>query len=102
VLACANAGAVSCEHGEVINAGDPIGGEFDLAMPPGGWVQKTPQSGSAWPLRYEGQAHDRRIVMSLTWHTTEESVLRVGECELVAFRVHFKGHTKSGRTEATT
>ncbi|WP_137922321.1 serine protease [Hydrogenophaga sp. 2FB] len=87
--------------GEVITRGTPIGGEFDLAMPPGGWIQKTPSSGSTWPLRYEAQASDWRIAMNLTARTAEESILRVGERELVVIRVHFKGHSQRGRTDPT-
>lgn len=87
--------------GEVITRGTPIGGEFDLAMPPGGWIQKTPSGGSTWPLRYEAPASDRRIAMDLTARTAEESILRVGERELVVIRVNFKGYSQRGRTELT-
>ncbi len=84
--------------GEVITPGGPIGGEFDLAMPPGGWVQKTPQSGSTWPLRYEVQLPDRSISMNLTARTAEESMLRLSERELTVIRVHFKGYSQRGPT----
>lgn len=88
--------------GEVVTAGNPIGGEFDLAMPPGGWVHAAHEPGSIWQLRYQPRASDRVILMQLTARTSETSVLRIGQRELTVVRVNFKGHTQRGRTEATT
>lgn len=86
-------------NGEVTTPGDPIGGEFDLVMPPGGWVNKAHESSSARELRYEPQLPDRRIRMQLTARTFETSILRVGARELTVVRVNFKGYTQRGRTE---
>lgn len=86
-------------NGEVTTAGDPIGGEFDLVMPPGGWVHQALESSSTRELRYESQLPDRRIRMQLTARTFETSTLRVGARELTVVRVNFKGYTQRGRTE---
>ncbi len=88
--------------GEVVTAGNPIGGEFDMSMPPGGWVHTAHEPGSIRQLRYEPRVSDRRIVMQLTARTFETSVMRVGLRELTVVRVNFKGHTQRGRTEPTT
>ncbi|MDO9439086.1 serine protease [Hydrogenophaga sp.] len=79
--------------GEVITAGTPIGGEFDLVMPPGGWVQKAPQVGSTWPLRYEASATSLPIRMELTARVAEQSTLQIANRELSVVRVQFKGYT---------
>lgn len=86
-------------NGEVTTSGSPIGGEFDLVMPPGGWVHQGHESSSARELRYEPQLPDRRIRMQLTARTFETSTLRVGAREFTVVRVNFKGYTQRGRTE---
>lgn len=84
--------------GEVITAGSPIGGEFDLVMPPGGWVHKASQASSTWPLRYEARAGTLPIRMELTARVAEQSTLRIDNRELNAVRVQFKGYTHRGGT----
>lgn len=79
--------------GEVITAGSPIGGEFDLVMPPGGWVHKASQASSTWPLRYEARPGVMSIRMELTARTAEQSVLRINSRDLNVVRVQFKGYT---------
>jgi serine protease Do len=82
--------------GEVITAGSPIGGEFDLVMPPGGWVHKASQASSTWPLRYEARAGTLPIRMELTARASEQSILRIDNRELNVVRVQFKGYTHRG------
>lgn len=82
--------------GEVITAGGPIGGEFDLVMPPGGWAHKASQASSTWPLRYEARAGIWPIRMELTARAAEQSILRIDNRELNVVRVQFKGYTHRG------
>ncbi|MDP3250793.1 MAG: serine protease [Hydrogenophaga sp.] len=83
-------------NGEVITRGNPIGGEYDLAMPPGGWVSKAPQPGATWQLNYKVPGLDKFTEMELTARAAEESTVRVGERELAIVRVTFKGFTRRG------
>jgi serine protease Do len=82
--------------GEVVSVRSAIGGEFELAMPPGGWVQKTPAPGATWPLQYESKSTTQRIGMNLKARTAEESTMRVGSRELRIVRVEFTGYTERG------
>jgi serine protease Do len=90
---------VEREGGEVITPGDLIGGEFDRAMPRGGWVHKANASSATRELRYETQLPDHLVRMQLTVRTFETSMLRVGARELTVVRVNFKGYTQRGRAE---
>jgi serine protease Do len=82
--------------GEVVSVRSPIGGEYELAMPPGGWVQKTPQPGATWPLQYESKSSTQRIGMNLKARTADESSMRIGSRELRIVRVEFTGFTERG------
>lgn len=82
--------------GAVVSMSTPIGGEFDMAMPPGGWVAATPQSGARWDTRYEVLSQSRRIGMDLTAQALNESTMRIGGRELRVVRVQFTGYTERG------
>jgi hypothetical protein len=72
---------------------NPIGGEFDLAMPPGGWIAATPQMGETWRKTYESRFNDRIVRMELRAQVTDKSTMRIRERELEVIRVNFTGHT---------
>ena len=85
-------------NGEVITRGQAIGGEYDFAMPPGGWISKAPERGATWQLNYKIPSIDRHVTMALTARAVEESTLRVGDRELAIVRVSFKGYTQRDLT----
>ncbi|WP_439520854.1 S1C family serine protease [Hydrogenophaga sp.] len=81
-------------NGEVITRGQAIGGEYDFAMPPGGWITKVPERGATWQLDYKIPSTDKHVTMKLTAQAAEESTLRLGDRELAIVRVTFRGHTQ--------
>jgi hypothetical protein len=81
-------------NGEVITRGQAIGGEYDFAMPPGGWITKAPERGATWQLNYKIPSTDKHVTMALTAQALEESSMRVGDRELAIVRVTFKGYTQ--------
>lgn len=84
-------------NGEVVTRGAAIGGEYDLAMPPTGWITKEPERGATWQLKYERVGLEQRLVrMDLTAQATDESTMRLGERELKIVRVTFTGYTYRG------
>lgn len=84
-------------NGEVVTRGAAIGGEYDLAMPPTGWITKEPERGATWQLNYERVGQEQRLVrMELTARATDESTMRLGERELKIVRVTFSGYTYRG------
>ncbi|MCW5654008.1 serine protease [Hydrogenophaga sp.] len=84
-------------NGEIIKRGAPIGGEYDMAMPPGGWVSRPPERGATWQLRYEQTGQEMRLIrMDLTARVLDESTLRIGNRDVSVVRVNFTGHTYRG------
>jgi serine protease Do len=80
--------------GEVVSMRSAIGGEYELAMPPGGWVPKTPEPGAAWRLQYKNNSFAQPIAMNLSARTAGESTMRIGARELRIVRVEFTGFTE--------
>jgi hypothetical protein len=87
--------------GQVLTLTAAIGGEFDQAMPPGGWVSKEPVSGATWSARYETLLQGTRVGMSWRAQAAGESTMRFKDGELRILRVDFKGYTERG-TGTTT
>lgn len=69
-------------------------GEFDLAMPPSGWIASPPEVGSAWRLDYIVQRGEVAVTMQLRARATETTPLRIGEREYTTVRVNFNGYTR--------
>ncbi|SDN85228.1 S1C family serine protease [Polaromonas sp. JS666] len=82
--------------GEVVTLTNAIAGEYELAMPPGGWITKTPERGQTWQLQYETKMQNQRIGMSVTARAADESTMRIGEREFRIMRVEFTGFTERG------
>jgi hypothetical protein len=82
--------------GEVVTLASVIAGEYELAMPPRGWINKTPEPGQTWQLRYETRMQNQKIGMNVTARATDESTMRIGDRELRIMRVEFKGSTERG------
>ncbi len=81
------------EGGGVVSMKNPIGGEFDLAMPPGGWVAAPPAMGSAWRLDYAASRGGVELRMDLHARVLGTVSMRVGERDIEAVRIEFKGFT---------
>lgn len=89
-----NQGArVERADGSVIENKMGPGGEFDLAMPPGGWVAQKPEAGASWRSDYEVRQNDQQIRMELRARVADTSTLRVGSRELDVVRVVYSGYT---------
>jgi serine protease Do len=84
---------VEREGGAVVSMRTAIGGEFDLAMPPGGWINAAPAMDSAWRLNYEVTRGNTSLRMDLRARVLDVVGLRVGERDVEAIRVEFKGFT---------
>lgn len=80
--------------GEVVSVRSAIGGEYELAMPPGGWVRKAPEPGAAWRLQYQIKSLSQPISMDLNARVVEESTMRIGSRELRIVRIEFSGFTE--------
>ncbi|MEO8388082.1 serine protease [Polaromonas sp.] len=89
-------GRVERAGGEVVTLVSAIAGEYELAMPPGGWITKTPERGQTWRLRYETRMQNQQIGMDITARATDESTMRIGDREFVIMRVEFTGFTTRG------
>lgn len=79
--------------GGVESVDKPVSGEFDLAMPPGGWVSGTPEPGSAWRLDYTVRRNDLVIRMELRARAVDTTTLTVGSRQIETVRVHYSGFT---------
>ena len=79
--------------GGVVSMKTPIGGEFDLAMPPGGWIAAPPDMGSAWRLEYAATRGGTSLRMELRARALDVVNMRVGERDIDAVLVEFKGFT---------
>jgi serine protease Do len=74
----------------------PLGGEFDQAAPPGGWIGKVPQAGQRWPLRYEKRAGTGSVSMDLTAVAFDDAPMTIARRTLPIVRVQYRGHTTRG------
>lgn len=79
--------------GGVESVDKPVSGEFDLAMPPGGWVSGTPEPGSAWRLDYTVRRNDLVIRMELRARAVDTTTLTVGSRQIETVRVNYSGFT---------
>ena len=89
-------GRVERAGGEVVTLASVIAGEYEQAMPPHGWISKTPEHGQTWRLRYETRMQNQQIGMNITARATDESTMRIGESEFRILRVEFTGFTTRG------
>lgn len=89
-------GRVERAGGEVVTLVSAIAGEYELAMPPRGWITKTPERGQTWQLQYETGIQNQRIGMNVTARATDESTMRIGDREFRIMRVEFTGFTERG------
>ncbi len=59
-------GLIERDSGEVVSITTPAGGDFDGAMPPGGWVKPGITSGQGWRLNYKALLAGQPATFNLT------------------------------------
>jgi serine protease Do len=81
--------------GGVVRVGKPVGGEFDFAMPPGGWVPGNLEPGARWRLEYGStQPTELWYSMTLNAQVTESSNFRFQNRDLTVLRIEYTGYTR--------
>lgn len=81
--------------GSVVSLTAAIGGDFELAMPPGGWIRSEPQAGASWTERYRSElVPGAYVAMELKARVLDESTLRLKDRELRTLQVEFTGYTE--------
>lgn len=99
-----DAGQVSFNHGsrvetldgEVLKVTSLIAGEFEAAMPPGGWVKPGTKEGDAWTLSYRNSLAVPGIDMKLHARANGSRRFGIAGREFTAIRVEFDGYTTRG------
>lgn len=90
-----NGGArVERAGGGVVALTTAIGGDFDLAMPPGGWVASEPASGTSWDLKYTTGITGQRVEMKLHARAVGASTIRIKDRDVQVMAVEFTGYTE--------
>ncbi|MDM0046970.1 hypothetical protein QTH91_20935 [Variovorax dokdonensis] len=86
---------IESPDGAVIESNSQIAGDFDSAMPPGGWVPKandlTP--GASWLSRYSRKSGGGRTDMDVTAVVGGKETLVIAGRALPAVRVDYRGYT---------
>jgi hypothetical protein len=72
----------------------PIAGEFDIAMPPGGWIAKEPKPGESWDVSYRPQDRAPVVSMSLHAQVQGDTAFKLKDRELRVVQVLFSGYTE--------
>lgn len=80
--------------GGVLQDTAPIGGEFDLAMPPGGWITAEPKQGAVWKSNFQRGVSASFISLKLDARTVGETTMRMKDRNFRVVQVEFKGYTQ--------
>ncbi|NML42779.1 trypsin-like peptidase domain-containing protein [Ramlibacter sp. G-1-2-2] len=92
-----NGGArVEDASGRVVSLKQAIAGEFEQAMPPGGWVSRENAGLAGWSSKYDALGDSRRFGMELKARAMGDSTMRLNGRELRIVRVAFDGFTTRG------
>ena len=89
-----NGGWVEKPGGEVVGLTTAIAGEFDTAMPPGGWAREHLTEEAAWRTRYDSTRSGTRINMDLSAAVMEDTTLTAGGQEYKVVRIEYRGYTQ--------
>jgi len=89
-----NGGWIEKPGGEVVSVTTAIAGDFDAAMPPGGWGKANLKEEAAWRTRYSTVFGGSRINMELDATVMEDTVVNVGGQEIKAVRIEYRGYTQ--------
>lgn len=92
-----NGGArIELAGGEVVNLKAVIGGEYEQAMPPEGWVTARSIHQSRWQTTYLARGDGRPFRMELNAEVADEQVLQLKGRQVQTVAVRFKGYTTRG------
>lgn len=89
-----NGGWVEKPGGEVTSVTTAVAGEFDTAMPPGGWGRQDLKEEAAWTTRYSSKLGGIQINMDLRATVMEDAVLPVDGREVKVMRIEYRGFTQ--------
>lgn len=87
-------GWVEKPGGEVVSVTSAIAGEFDAAMPPGGWARENLKEEAAWKSRYSSTLGGTRINMDVSATVMEDTTLTAGGQEYKVVRIEYRGFTQ--------
>lgn len=90
-----NQGArVEFKDGRLDRINSPVGGEFDVGAPPGGWVPANVTVGSRWKVEYSRSKRSKDI--SLQGVAEQEETIRVAAGSYRAIRIAYRGYLNRG------
>ncbi|MFM9927009.1 serine protease [Variovorax sp. H27-G14] len=89
-----NGGWIEKPGGEVISVASPIAGEFDTAMPPGGWAKENLEGKRAWKTKYGSVLGGMRVNMDLDATATQGTTLSVAGKDYGVVRIQYRGFTQ--------
>ena len=86
-----NQGArVEFKDGRLDRVNTPVGGEFDVGAPPGGWVPANVQVGNRWKVAYSRSKRSKDI--SLEGVAEQEETIRVAAGTYRTIRIAYRGY----------
>lgn len=86
--------------GAVVHITSRIGGEFDHAMPPGGWIQGDPKPGAGWQAKFERGTGGNFVGLDVRARVLAASTMRLKERTLDVVQVEFTGFTTRSNSHA--
>ncbi|WP_234193054.1 S1 family peptidase [Pseudacidovorax sp. NFM-22] len=89
-----NGGWVEKPDGGGIEVRSAVAGEFDLVMPPGGWVRPDYAQQPNWRVRYSSTLTAIRVNMDLNATVLGESRQTVAGREMNVVRIQYRGFTE--------
>lgn len=89
-----NGGWIEKPGGAVISVASPIAGEFDAAMPPGGWAKENLEGKRVWKATYGSVFGGTRINMDLDATATQGTTLSVAGKDYSIVRIQYRGFTQ--------
>ena len=89
-------GRIEKLKGDMVSVSKATGGEFDLAIPPTGWVPAGARRGLAWNLQYRNNLAAFPIEMDLRAQVQEESTQQIAGRDMRVLRVSYEGYTARG------
>lgn len=88
-------GRIEKTDGTVVSVVTPIGGIYDTASPPGGWVRKDARTGMRWHLDYVSTTTDKwRYALEAT--VTGERSTRVDGTDVKVLEISYDGWLNTG------
>ena len=91
-----NGGYVEKPGGEVVSVTTAVAGEFDGAMPPGGWARPSLQPDAPWASEYDATMGGTRIKMDLRATVVDDDgdTLPVNGRDVKVVKINYRGYTQ--------